>query len=189
MADYKTHYFTYRITPYTTSPFILRQISLCNQSSPTFHEHSEAGLWCHKPQAYNSQTPLTNGSSNLNSFASLLSVMLSEVAEHLYLTSISNIVTKFNIQVLDWFNAVLQLSAFWPHLYSLQAAPTYLWCGSGHRHRQCLDKNNEASKPKCCICKAQHPSSYRGCSCAKKEQQRRRLRSSSVVRTGSSVAS
>jgi hypothetical protein len=36
---------------------------------------------------------------------------------------------------------------------------------SGHRHRMCQERNNGASKLKCCNCQEQLPSVCRGCNC------------------------
>jgi hypothetical protein len=54
-----------------------------------------------------------------------------------------------------------------------------LWCGRGHLHKDCLEKEIENSSPSCCNCKLKdgerpHPSTYRGCSHAKEEMLRRK---------------
>jgi hypothetical protein len=57
--------------------------------------------------------------------------------------------------------------------------PRCLWCGGGHLHRECPEKTNTESTPRCCNCtllerENPHPASYRGCSHEKGELQRRR---------------
>jgi hypothetical protein len=52
------------------------------------------------------------------------------------------------------------------------------WCGGGHLNRECPEKTNTESTPSCCSCtpvegEKPHPASYRGCSHAKGEQQKR----------------
>jgi hypothetical protein len=54
-----------------------------------------------------------------------------------------------------------------------------LWCGGGHLHRECSEMTNTESTSICCNCtlvdgEKPHPASYRGCSHAKGELQRRR---------------
>jgi hypothetical protein len=54
-----------------------------------------------------------------------------------------------------------------------------MWCGGGHRHRECPEKENTQSIPSCCNCKlgdgeSPHQTNYRGCSYAKEELQRRK---------------
>jgi hypothetical protein len=59
--------------------------------------------------------------------------------------------------------------------------PRCMWCGGGHLHKDCPEKeNNENSVPNCCNCSLKegerpHPSNYRGCSHAKAETLRRRI--------------
>jgi len=62
--------------------------------------------------------------------------------------------------------------------------PRCLWCGRGHLHKECPEKQKEDSSPRCCNCTLKdgeqpHPSSYRGCSHAKEEISRRRSQNSS----------
>jgi hypothetical protein len=54
-----------------------------------------------------------------------------------------------------------------------------MWCGGGHHHRECPEKENTQGIPSCCNCKLKdgespHPTNYRGCSYAKEELQRRK---------------
>jgi hypothetical protein len=54
-----------------------------------------------------------------------------------------------------------------------------MWCGGGHMHKDCPEKENISSTPSCCNCKLtdcekQCPSNYRGCSLAKEEIRRRK---------------
>jgi hypothetical protein len=54
-----------------------------------------------------------------------------------------------------------------------------MWCGGGHRHRECPEKENTQSIPSFCNCKLKdgeslHATNYRGCSYAKEELQRRK---------------
>ena len=57
--------------------------------------------------------------------------------------------------------------------------PRCLWCGGGHRHKECPEKENNNSSPSCCNCKLTegerpHPANYRGCKLAKEEMLRRK---------------
>jgi hypothetical protein len=57
--------------------------------------------------------------------------------------------------------------------------PKCVWCGGGHIHKECPEKENRDSTPACCNCKLSegekpHPSNYRGCKVAKEEIQRKR---------------
>jgi hypothetical protein len=57
--------------------------------------------------------------------------------------------------------------------------PRCLWCGRGHLHKECPERENQESSPSCCNCTLKdgerpHPSTYRGCSHAKEELLRRR---------------
>jgi hypothetical protein len=63
--------------------------------------------------------------------------------------------------------------------------PRYMWCGGGHLHKHCSEREkNENSVSKCCNCSLKegerpHLSNYRGCSHVKAETVRR-----SIQRTG-----
>jgi hypothetical protein len=62
--------------------------------------------------------------------------------------------------------------------------PRCLWCGRGHLHKECPEKQNEQSSPNCCNCTLKdgeqpHPSTYRGCSHAKEEMLRRKTQKAS----------
>jgi hypothetical protein len=57
--------------------------------------------------------------------------------------------------------------------------PRCLWCGGGHLHKECPEKENVASTPTCCNCKllegeTPHPANYRGCRHAREELQKRK---------------
>jgi hypothetical protein len=59
--------------------------------------------------------------------------------------------------------------------------PRCLWCGGGHLHKECPEKENAFSTPACCNCRLAdgekpHPANYRGCSHAKEELQKRSYR-------------
>jgi hypothetical protein len=59
--------------------------------------------------------------------------------------------------------------------------PRCLWCGGGHLHKECPEKDNNASTPACCNCKLlegenPHPTNYRGCRHAKEELLKKNLR-------------
>jgi hypothetical protein len=63
----------------------------------------------------------------------------------------------------------------WAHC---KQPPGCMWCGSGHLHKEFPEKGNAASIPTCCNCKLvdgeePHPSTYRGCSRARDEMQKR----------------
>jgi hypothetical protein len=64
-----------------------------------------------------------------------------------------------------------------------------MWCGSGHLHKECPEKTNNASTPACCNLKLvdgekTHPSKYRGCSHAKEEIRRRKAKRTPKNKTG-----
>jgi hypothetical protein len=53
--------------------------------------------------------------------------------------------------------------------------PRCSWCGGGHVHRECPEKTNTESTPRCCSCtllegENPHPATYQGCSHAKGEE-------------------
>ena len=57
--------------------------------------------------------------------------------------------------------------------------PRCLWCGGGHRHKECPEKDITNSLPSCCNCKLEegerpYPANYRGCKLAKEEMLRRK---------------
>lgn len=66
------------------------------------------------------------------------------------------------------------------HVWAIcKQPPRCLWCGGGHRHKECPEKDKENSSPSCCNCKLAegekpHPANYRGCKLAKEEMLRRR---------------
>jgi hypothetical protein len=67
--------------------------------------------------------------------------------------------------------------------------PRCLWCGGGHLHKECPEKENANSTPACCNCKLSegekpHPSTYRGCSHAKDEMRKRKPQSTPNTATG-----
>jgi len=56
--------------------------------------------------------------------------------------------------------------------------PKCVWCGGGHLHKECPEKEKENSKPTCSNCKLEegekpHPSNYRGCKTAKELQKKK----------------
>jgi hypothetical protein len=67
--------------------------------------------------------------------------------------------------------------------------PRCLWCGGGHLHKECPEKDNSSSTPTCCNCrlaegeKHQRPN-YRGCSHATEELQRKRPQKSPKTTAG-----
>jgi hypothetical protein len=67
--------------------------------------------------------------------------------------------------------------------------PKCVWCGGGHTHKDCPEKDNKQSKPACCNCKLTdgekpHPSNYRGCKLAKEEMQKRTQKPQAKEQTG-----
>jgi hypothetical protein len=57
--------------------------------------------------------------------------------------------------------------------------PKCVWCGGGHLHKECREKENVDSKPTCCNCKLEdgekpHCSNYGGCKTAKEELQKKK---------------
>jgi hypothetical protein len=72
--------------------------------------------------------------------------------------------------------------------------PRCLWCGGGHLHKECPEKNNAASTPACCYCQLaegdkQHPANYRGCRLAKEELQKKKSQSKPKATTGRAFSS
>jgi hypothetical protein len=69
---------------------------------------------------------------------------------------------------------VIQLPKLRPCPGQLQATLRCVWFGGGHLHRECPEKTNTVSTPRCCNCtlvggEKPHLASYRGCSHAKGE--------------------
>jgi hypothetical protein len=67
--------------------------------------------------------------------------------------------------------------------------PRSLWCGGGHLHKECPEKDNAASTPACCNCQLAegekpHPANYRGCRHAREELQRRKAQRAPKTATG-----
>jgi hypothetical protein len=67
--------------------------------------------------------------------------------------------------------------------------PRCLWCGGGHLHKECPERENAASTPACCNCKLMegekaHPANYRGCRHAKEELQKRKSQKAPRNTTG-----
>jgi hypothetical protein len=66
------------------------------------------------------------------------------------------------------------------HVWANCKQPTgCLWCGGGHLHKECPEKENAASTPACCNCKLlerenPHSAGYPGCRHAKEELQKRK---------------
>lgn len=91
--------------------------------------------------------PLICGINNLNSPAPLPcdSGAMPEVADYLqFKVSALHLNQNRSICGPNWSNAVLQMC---------------LWCGDGYRDRECQEKSENASKPKCWNCEAQNLSS------------------------------
>jgi hypothetical protein len=64
-----------------------------------------------------------------------------------------------------------------------------MWCGGGILHKDCPEKENEASTPTCCNYKLidgekHHPSNYRGCSLDREEIRKRKTHRTPKVTTG-----
>jgi hypothetical protein len=67
--------------------------------------------------------------------------------------------------------------------------PRCLWCGGGHLHKECPEKENAASTAACCNCQLAegekpHPANYRGCRLAKEELQKRKSHRTPTAATG-----
>jgi hypothetical protein len=59
--------------------------------------------------------------------------------------------------------------------------PRCVWCGGGHLHRDCPEKENRESTPayNCKLAEERpHPSNYRGCKLAREELQKRKIQKS-----------
>lgn len=66
--------------------------------------------------------------------------------------------------------------------------PRCLWCGGGHLHKECPEKENASSTPACCNCKLAegekaHPANYRGCRHAKEELQKKKTQRTTKTTT------
>jgi hypothetical protein len=69
-----------------------------------------------------------------------------------------------------------------------------MWCGGGHLHKDCPERENTSSTPSCCNCKLAdgeklHPSNYRDCSLAKEEIRRRKSQREPKNTTGRGFSS
>jgi hypothetical protein len=67
--------------------------------------------------------------------------------------------------------------------------PRCMWCGGGHLHKDCPEKENTSSTPSCCNCKLAdgekpHPSNIRGCSIAKEGVRRTKSQGEQTNTTG-----
>jgi hypothetical protein len=67
--------------------------------------------------------------------------------------------------------------------------PRCLWRGGSHLHKDCPEKGNTPSTPKCCNCQlaegqAAHPANYRDCRHAKEEIQKRKAQGTPKNTTG-----
>jgi hypothetical protein len=67
--------------------------------------------------------------------------------------------------------------------------PRCLWCGGGHLHKKCPQKENAASTPACCNCQLAegekpHPANYRACRHAREELQMRKAQRAPKAATG-----
>jgi hypothetical protein len=67
--------------------------------------------------------------------------------------------------------------------------PRCMWCGGGHLHKECMEKENTSSTPVCCNCQLvegekSHPANYRGCRYAKEELQKKNLQRTPKPTTG-----
>jgi hypothetical protein len=67
--------------------------------------------------------------------------------------------------------------------------PRCLWCGGGHLHKKCPEKENKSSTPACCNCRLEegespHPAKYRGCRHAKEQLKRKKSQKTPKTTTG-----
>jgi hypothetical protein len=67
--------------------------------------------------------------------------------------------------------------------------PRCLWCGGGHLHKECPEKDNAASTPACCNWKLlegenPHPANYRGCRHTKEKLQKKTAQRAPKPTTG-----
>jgi hypothetical protein len=111
----------------------------------------------------------------------LVTLARSEKSQDIFkITSLCNIIVKVETYksqkgLTQCYNCQ-RFGHIWVHC---SQPPRCLWCGGGHRHRECPEKENPESTPNCCNCKlkegeAHHPTSYRGCSHAKEEMEHRK---------------
>jgi hypothetical protein len=64
-----------------------------------------------------------------------------------------------------------------------------LWCGDGHLHEDCPEKENASSTPACCSCQlsegeTEHPANCRGCRHAKEEMRKKKPQGTPKTTTG-----
>jgi hypothetical protein len=67
--------------------------------------------------------------------------------------------------------------------------PRGLWCGGGHLHEECPERENAAYTPACCNCQLAedekpHPTNYWGCKHVREELQRKRSQRTPKTTTG-----
>jgi hypothetical protein len=133
-------------------------------------------------------------SSNLHLF--LITLPRSEKLQEIFrLPSICHI--AFKVEVYRARNGLTQCHNCqqFGHVWAnYKQAPRCLWCGGGHLHKKCPEKENASSTPACCNCKLAegekpHPANYRGCSHAKEELQRKRPQKSPKPTTGRAFTS
>jgi hypothetical protein len=96
------------------------------------------------------------------------------------ISSLCNIIVKveaykFKSDLTQCYNCQ-SFGHIWVHC---RQPPRCMWCGGGHRHRECPEKENTHSIPSCCNCKLKdgespQPTNYRSCSYAKEELKSRK---------------
>jgi hypothetical protein len=67
--------------------------------------------------------------------------------------------------------------------------PRCLWCGGGHLHKECPEKENTSSTPTCCNCRLvegekPHSANYRGCRHTKEEMKNKKSQRTPRTTTG-----
>jgi hypothetical protein len=72
--------------------------------------------------------------------------------------------------------------------------PRCFWCGGGHLHKECPEKQNPNSTPACCNCRLAegekaHPDNYWGCKHAREELLKRKAQRTPKSSTGRGFSS
>ncbi|PNF27753.1 hypothetical protein B7P43_G12787, partial [Cryptotermes secundus] len=125
--------------------------------------------------------PFPTGHTLISLFLFLVTLARNHKSQEIFkITNLCNIIVK--VQAYKSKSGLTQryncqrFGHIWVHC---RQPPRGLWCGGGHRHRECLEKENTKSIPRCCNCELKdgespHPTNYRGCSYAKEELWRRK---------------
>jgi hypothetical protein len=102
----------------------------------------------------------------------------SQILKLQYLCHISIRVEAYRVQSgLTQCHNCQQIGHVWANC---RQPPHCMWCGGGHWHKECPQKENTSSTPVCCNCQLAegekpHQANYRGCRNAEEELQKKKL--------------